>query len=68
MDDSKLIRVRIKGTGQILDLVPHVARARIAGGTAELLEEPAAETAALDPSTEQAVTSAHKPPKKKTTR
>lgn len=38
------------GVGQVLDLIPAVARARIAGGTAELVEnEPKRETAALDP-------------------
>lgn len=72
--DSTLIQMRIKATGQVLDLVPHVARAMYHGGTAELINESdrdrmtivaPAETAAIEPRAETAVTKAHKPPKKK---
>lgn len=68
MDDSNFIRVRIKATGQIVDLVPAVARARISGGTAESLEENKAETTALEPRAETAVTAEHKPPRRKSAR
>lgn len=68
MDDSQLIRVRIKATGQIVDLLPAVARARVAGGTAELVEDKLSETAAVEPRAEAAVTAEHKPPKRKSAR
>ena len=62
------MRVRIKATGQVIEVIPSVGRAMVAGGTAEeVRDEPAAETAALDPG-EKAVTSAQKPPKRKTAR
>ena len=41
------IRVRIKATGQVLDMVPTVARAMIAGGTAEPVKNDSVETATL---------------------
>jgi hypothetical protein len=45
------MKVRItagRGVGQIVDLIPAVAKARIAGGTAVAIEEER-ETAALEP-------------------
>jgi hypothetical protein len=36
----KLVRIRIKGSGQTLMLVPKIAYARINGGTAELVDDP----------------------------
>lgn len=35
----ELVRVRMKYTGQVIDMVPAVAQALIDGGTAELYEE-----------------------------
>jgi len=74
MNDSQLIKMRIKATGQVLDLVPSVARAMFHGGTAELVDvedaermrPPAgAETASVEPRAERAVARAQAPPKKK---
>lgn len=42
-----MIRVRIKATGQVQDMIPQVARAMIAGGTAEEVKDEQIETAAL---------------------
>ena len=62
--ESQLIRVRIRETGQIVNLVPAVALARIGGGTAERVDmSPKPETAALEPA-ERAVSSKQNPPKK----
>jgi len=62
--DSQLIRVRIKETGQIVDLIPAVAHARIGGGTAErVVVNPRPETAAVKPA-ERAVSTKQDPPKK----
>ena len=40
MSDAKLVRVRIRSTGQVLDLIPNVARAMLNGKMAELIEDP----------------------------
>ena len=48
------------GVGTVLDLVPQVARARLAGGTAELW--PRVETTALEPAAERAITPKQNPP------
>ena len=36
------------GAGQVVDLLPAIARARIAGGTAVAMEEQEVETASID--------------------
>jgi len=59
--------VRIRATGQIVDLIPAVAAAMLAGGTAERISEAEVpgkgrETAALDP---LAASRGAKPAKKK---
>lgn len=33
----QMVRVRVKATGQVLDMIPDVARRMIAGGTAEAI-------------------------------
>ena len=62
-----LIRItKGPGLGQVIDAVPNVARARLAGGTAELFKPPiaAAETAMAEPRQHRAVTDAQNPPPK----
>jgi hypothetical protein len=61
-------RIRIKATGQVLDMVPHVADRMIAGGTAELVisENKAIESQAVAPRAERAVTPAQAGPGRKT--
>ena len=55
----QMIRIRIKETGQITDMIPAVARAMILGGTAEDLSRPGkVETMAGAGGVERAVTSA----------
>jgi hypothetical protein len=51
----KMIRVRIKSTGQVLDMAPVPARAMIQGGTAEELKS---ESMAVAPIAERAVSPA----------
>lgn len=62
------IRVRIKESGQVLDMVPDVARAMIAGGSAVSVGQVATpkqpESAMLQPRAEQAL-SQRKPAAKK---
>lgn len=70
-----MIRVRIKATGQVLDMVPANARAMILGGTAieidregkpvEAKTESQVETAAIDLDAERADAPAQHPQKKK---
>lgn len=43
----KLVRVRIKATGHVQDLIPSVAAAMLAGGTAEAVKDESVETATL---------------------
>jgi hypothetical protein len=58
--------IRLKGSGQVVDLIPAQALARVHGGTADFIEEPrAAETTALDPAARRAVMSQQDPPKRK---
>jgi hypothetical protein len=60
-----LIRItKGPGRGQVIDTVPDVARARLAGGTAELFKPPPAETAMAEPRQHRAVTDAQNPPPK----
>lgn len=54
------IRVRIRASGQVLDMVPAVATAMILGGTAEEVKAPP-ETMAVAPIAERAVTPAQSP-------
>ena len=56
------ITIRIKETGQVTEMLPEVARAMIAGGTAEPLET---ESMAVVPSAEHAVAPAQAGPTKK---
>jgi hypothetical protein len=49
----KMIRVRIRATGQVLDMAPAPARAMILGRTAE--EVPSSESMAVAPIAERAV-------------
>ena len=63
-----MIRVRVKATGQVLDMVPEVAKRMIAGGTAErinLVDSPV-ESMAVAPEAERAVVPAQAGPRKKT--
>ncbi len=61
--------VRIRATGQVLEMVPHAANAMIDGGTAELvLDEtkgPKTETTTAMPRSEKAVGPGQNPPKRK---
>lgn len=59
----QMIRVRIRASGQVLDMVPIVARRMIAGGTAE---EVPTESMAVSPRLERAVAPAQSGPSKKT--
>jgi hypothetical protein len=76
MTPPERIRVRLVSTGQVIREDPQVARARVLDGTAELVDPadaqrlnlaPAkaqAETTALEPREEMAVSAAHNPPRK----
>lgn len=57
----KMIRIRIKHTGQVTEMVPDVAKRMIAGGTAEEVKASAVETMAVAPVAEHAVAPAQKP-------
>lgn len=60
--------VRIRATGQVLDMIPHVACAMLNGGTAELVEteQPKAiESQAAAPRAETAVDPAQRGPSRK---
>jgi hypothetical protein len=48
MDNSRMVRVRVKETGQVLDMVPDVARAMILGGTAEEVKPVTEKKVSLD--------------------
>ena len=56
-----LIKVRVKATGQIVEMIPSVARAMLQGGTVEEVIE----TAMVDPQAEKAVTRAKNPEPRK---
>jgi hypothetical protein len=64
---SKLVKIRLKGSGKIIEVIPPVAIARVNGGTAEFIfpmgQEP--ETAALEGAPEKAVSKQQNPPKRK---
>jgi hypothetical protein len=67
-NEMQMIRVRIRATGQVLLMIPNVARAMIGGRTAVEVDENGrelVETAALDRSRQTAVAPAQKPVKKK---
>jgi hypothetical protein len=60
---SQLVRVRIKASGQIVELIPNVAQAMLMGQTAVRVDEngeeiSSAETAMLDPTREKSVSPA----------
>lgn len=64
----QLVKVKLRGSGQIVQLMPKIAYARIGGGTAELVDDPnvkKTETAAaatrVETATAPAQTSASKP-------
>jgi hypothetical protein len=57
----KMIRIRIRATGQITDMVPNVARAMINGGTAVEVTE----SMTVAPVVERAVAPAQAGPAKK---
>jgi hypothetical protein len=62
-----MIKIRIRETGQVTDMVPDVARAMINGGTAvEVCDTKAAkpETMAVAPTAERAVAPAQSPTRK----
>jgi len=61
------ITVRVRATGQVTEMVPHVARAMILGGTAEEVTTPGgSESMAVAAVAERAVAaSQNKPAKKK---
>lgn len=59
----KMMKVRIRETGQVTEMIPHVARAMILGGTAEEVKAQP-ETMAVAPASERAVTSAQNPSRK----
>ena len=63
----QMIKVRIKATGQVQDMIPNVARAMIAGGTAELVEE-TTESAAIEPGERAVAPGQGKKPKTRTAR
>lgn len=56
-------KVRIRATGQVLDMVPDVANAMIKGGTAEEVSK--IESAVVEPRAERAVAPAQSGPAKK---
>jgi len=60
----QMMRVRIKETGQVTDMVPAVARAMILGGTAEEVKSNAVESMAVAAAGERAVAPAQEPQKK----
>ena len=62
-----MTKVRIRASGQVLDMVPDVARAMILGGTAEEVKaaQPKTETMAVAPIAEHAVASPQTPKKKR---
>ena len=60
------ITVRIKATGQVLDLVPFAAHPMLHGGTAELVSTEGTECAAVAPASERADAAAQSGPRKKT--
>lgn len=62
----QMMRIRIKATGQVTDMVPAVARAMILGGTAEeVKQQRAVENMSLDIAGERAVAPAQSSSAKK---
>lgn len=62
----QMTRVQIKATGQVLDMIPSVAKRMIAGGTAEEYKPKAIESQVVAPRAERAVATAQAGPTKKT--
>lgn len=62
----KMIRVRIRATGQVLEMVPSVAQRMIAGKTAEEVSNEPMESMAVAHQAERAVSAAQAGPAKKT--
>jgi hypothetical protein len=60
----QMIRVRIKATHQVLDMVPDVAKRMIAGGTAEEAKPQDVESMAVAAISERAVAPAQQAAKK----
>ena len=60
-----MIRIRIKATGQVTEMIPSVARAMILGGTAEEVKSKPIESMAVTSSVERAVAPAQAGPAKK---
>ena len=70
---SKLVKIKLRGSGLVIEVIPPVAAARVAGGTAEYVDQPEAtklqrdggpETAAMT-QPERAVSREQNPPKRK---
>lgn len=62
----QMVKIRIKETRQITDMVPDIAMRMIAGGTAELVNDPnQIESTAVAPRAERAVAPAQAGPAKK---
>jgi hypothetical protein len=69
----RLIKIKLRGSNKIIEVIPPVARARVNGGTAEYVDRPEGwaqpipqpETAAMEPSNERAVSREQNPPKRK---
>jgi hypothetical protein len=60
--DNRYVKIRIRSTGQVTDMVPDVARAMLSSGMAERVAETSApETAMLAQPSRQAVASAQTP-------
>ena len=60
------VKVRIRETGQVLDMEPNAARAMLNSGRGELVQAAAVETAAVTPAAERAIAPAQeKKPRKK---
>jgi len=61
---GRYIRVLIRATGQVTELIPDVARAMVTAGTADLVS-PGIESAAIQPGAERATAPAQSHTKKK---
>jgi len=57
--------IRVKSTGQVIDMVPRTAMAMVDGGTAELVEDRQTETTTAEPRAEKAIGRGQNPPKRK---
>lgn len=63
---TKLVRIKLRGSNRIIDVIPPVAAARVNGGTAEYVfaEDAQPETAALAGAPETATAKSQNPPAK----